>query len=220
MQAPFHHVIEPKPMEPSRTHRHVSDNAFPAEPRPASTALSTLPSPLGRLLATGSMASLLSMAVLAWHGRRRHGSSTSLINSPSHLVHGDRALRANAFSLRFTLMGAAIHHLSSMFWAVVYEGFLNAWRKRRGTSGEGPEGAIAPSSAPSTPEALAMATVLSSIAWLVDTRLVPARMTPGFERRSSKTGMLMIYSAFAVGLTAGALMIRRQAGKAQGPGAR
>jgi hypothetical protein len=176
----------------------------------ASSLPATARTTFNRWLATGSMASLLSMLVLAWHGRQRHGSRASLINSPSHVVHGDRALRANAFSLRFTLLGGVIHHISAMFWAMVYEGFLNAWRKRREVSP-----AAAAESPPSTAEALAAASVLTSIAWLVDTRLVPSRLTPGFERRSSSTGMLMIYGAFAVGLTAGALMIRRNAGRPQ-----
>lgn len=173
--------------------------------------------PFSRWLAAGSMASLLSTLVLAWYGRRRHGSSTALINSPSHWIHGDRALRANAFSLRFTLLGALIHHLSSMFWGVVYEGFLSAWRKRR-TSGQeeggesgSPEGEGAPAAKlPSTAEALAAASALSVVAWLVDTRLVPPRLTPGFERRSSSKGMVLIYGSFAVGLAAGALMLRRK----------
>lgn len=176
----------------------------PTPSAPTAESPSLKPS-LNRWLAAGSMASLLSMLVLAWHGRQRHGSSTSLINSPSHWVHGDRALRANAFSLRFTLLGALIHHLSSMFWAVLYEGVLSAWRKP-------PSDKTAPSAAaPSAAGMVATASALTAVAWLVDTRLVPARLTPGFERRSSSTGMLMIYGAFAVGLAAGAFMIQRKA---------
>ncbi|MFT3859583.1 MAG: hypothetical protein QM742_19460 [Aquabacterium sp.] len=169
------------------------------------TPASPLKPSINRWLAAGSMASLLSMLVLAWHGRRRHGSSTALINSPSHWVHGDRALRANAFSLRFTLLGALIHHLSSMFWAVLYEGVLSAWRKP-----QTPDSAPPAAQTPSAAGMVATASALTAVAWLVDTRLVPARLTPGFERRSSSTGMLMIYGAFAVGLAAGALMIQRK----------
>jgi hypothetical protein len=184
------------------------DNAAP-QPMHRSTVTPFVKPALGRWLATGSMASLLSMLVLAWHGRWRHGSSTALINSPSHVVHGDRALRANAFSLRFTILGALIHHLSAMFWAVLYEGFLQAWRKRRESTGAE---RTSPNQAPSAVQAIATATVLSTVAWVVDTRLVPSRLTPGFERRSSSTGMVMIYGAFAVGLAAGALMISRKTG--------
>lgn len=159
---------------------------------------------IGRWLAAGTLASLFSTVVLAWHGRRRHGSTTALINSPSHWVHGDRALRANAFSLRFTLLGGLIHHFSSMFWAVLYEAFLSSRRKRAADNdSEAPR-------TPSTSEVIAAASALTAVAWLVDTRLVPSRLTPGFERRSSAAGMLFIYGSFAAGLAAGALWMQRK----------
>ena len=164
---------------------------------------------LGRWLATGTMASLASLTTLALYGRRRHGSSTSLINSPSHWVHGDRALRANSFSLRYTVWGALIHHLSSMFWAMFYEGLLGARHRRQQA------GAQQPSPPPSAAELMAAASALSTIAWLVDTKVVPPRLTPGFERRSSPTGLVLIYGSFAVGLALGAL-ITNSASKTQG----
>lgn len=151
---------------------------------------------LRRWLATGTLASVLSMCALAWHGRRRHGSSVSLINAPSHWIHGERALRANETSWRFTLPGAIIHHASSLFWAAFYEVSLNGRRRRH----IGSDDAL---SASTTTVAAINAVGLTTLAWLVDTRIVPDGLSPGFQRRSSKGGMLLIYGAFALGLFLG-----------------
>jgi hypothetical protein len=155
------------------------------------------------------------MLVLAWQGRHRHGSSAALINAPSHWVHGDKALRANAPSLKFTLLGAAIHHASALFWATLYEGILRALPV---TSGQGdqtrqslPAGQDTRARTPSKTSLITAASALTTAAWLVDTRLVPSRLTPGFERRSSRTGLAVTYGAFAAGLAMGALAARRRA---------
>ncbi|MGE5450672.1 MAG: hypothetical protein ACM3VZ_02355 [Acidobacteriota bacterium] len=163
------------------------------------------PFSLIRWLTTGTAASLLSMLALAWHGRRRHGSSTSLINAPSHWIFGDRALRANGISWRFTLLGSLIHHASSLFWSAFYEATLNA--RPSDTSDTGPD-AAAPRE-PSTGMIVLNAAALTTLAWLVDTRIVPDRLSPGFQRRSSKMGMLLIYGSFAAGLMLGARTPKR-----------
>lgn len=150
-----------------------------------------------RWLRTGTYAGLLSMAALAWHGRRRHGSSVSLINAPSHWIHGDRALRANQTSWRFTLPGTVIHQASSLFWSAIYECCLNGRRTQSNQTGS------------AVVMAATQAVGLTVLAWAVDTRLIPDRLSPGFQRRSSKSGMLLIYGSFAVGLFVGTLVQSR-----------
>lgn len=158
---------------------------------------------------SGTLASVLSAIVLAWHGRRRHGSSVSLLNAPSHWLHGERALRANMPSWRFTFWGLVIHHLSSLWWAALHEG-LTRWASRptRGAvpaacpPSAGASAEIEPHLLPSRDVArpVALAAAVTVLAWFVDTRAVPPRLRPGFERRATRTGIAWVYGAFGAGL--------------------
>jgi len=139
----------------------------------------------------GSLASLLSAAVLAWRGRAETGHAAAALNAPSHWLWGRRALRRNDASLRHTLPGIAIHHASSLFWALFYEGLQS--RRRRVT----PAGAMADAAA------------VTAVAALVDLRLVPERLTPGFERRLSARSLSGVYLGFAAGLALGGLLVRQ-----------
>ena len=146
---------------------------------------------LKRAWAEGSVASLLSAAVLAACGRAETGRWTAAINAPSHWLWGRRALRTDAADLRHTLLGAMIHHASSVFWAVFYE-MLQSRRQRLTAS-----------------SAMADAAMVSAAAALVDLRLVPERLTPGFERRLSPGSLAWVYAGFAAGLAVGGLMLLR-----------
>lgn len=138
-----------------------------------------------RLSISGSLASLLSMAALAHRGRRDVGSALAPINAPSHWFWGDEALRRNGASVRYTLLGSATHHASSLFWAVFYE-VLRARRRRRTAA-----------------NAAADAAVVTALAAVVDLKLVPERLTPGFERRLSRRSLAWVYVAFGAGLAIG-----------------
>jgi hypothetical protein len=144
-----------------------------------------------RVWTHGSLASLLSAVVLAWCGRAETGSAAAALNAPSHWLWGRRALRSDGASLRHTLPGMAIHHASSLFWGVFYEA-LQARRRR-----------VTPALA------LADAAAVTAVAALVDLRLVPERLTPGFERRLSARSLSGVYLGFAAGLALGGLLVRR-----------
>lgn len=62
----------------------------------------------------------------------------------------------------------------------------------------------------------------TGIAAVVDLRLVPPPLTPGFEHRVSPTSLVWVYASFAVGLALGGLLCGagRSAGAAvsRGPG--
>ena len=88
------------------------------------------------VLTAGSLASALSMAVMACGSRRDTGSAVAAVNAPSHWFWGERALRRNEASWRFTLLGAATHHASAVFWAVFYE-LLRARRQRAAPANAG-----------------------------------------------------------------------------------
>lgn len=135
----------------------------------------------------GAWASVLSATVLLGHGRWRLHSQWALINAPSQWVHGSKALHQRRVSWRYSALGALIHHVSSLWWAWVFAHLLNEWRAR-------PTARVAP----------CLAVGVTALAWWVDTRLVPRRLAPGFDRLAGRWGLACVYGAFAAGLARGA----------------
>ena len=58
---------------------------------------------------------------------------------------------------------------------------------------------------PTPANAVADAVVVSGVAAVVDFKLMPPRLTPGFERRLSRPGVVWVYVALAAGLALGGL---------------
>jgi len=131
---------------------------------------------------TGSTASIVSTVVVAALARRRTGALSSGANATSHWLWGERAKRRHAPSARYTAVGYAIHHASSLLWAGVFD---------RATRAAHTPARIA-----------ATAAAVASAAYAVDYHVVPRRLTPGFDRHLSAPGMVATYAAFAVGLAA------------------
>ena len=142
-------------------------------------------------LLSGSAASLLSSLVLAWRGRCDAHDAAAPLNGPSQWVWGPHAPYANGFSVRHTVVGYAIHHLASIFWALVFEGV------RR------------PSGSPAQTTATAFG--VAAVASVVDYRLTPQRLQPGFEKRLTRPSLTLVYAAFAAGLALAAVQSRRGA---------
>ncbi len=129
----------------------------------------------------------MSTAVVSWWSRRISGATPAGTNAASQWIWGRQARQARGWSLRHTAIGYAIHHASSVFWAMGYE----YWRAR----------------SPRHP--LAKASAVSAIAYVVDYHVVPSRLSPGFERRISPAGMWMTYASVALALY-GAHRLRRR----------
>ena len=135
---------------------------------------------------SGGLACALSTLVLAWRGRQDVGAGAAPLNAVTHwLWH--RALAQNRSSLRYTLPGMMVHHLSSVFWACFYERAAPAY-------GRAPR------------KALRDAAAVASLAAVVDFKLVPDRLTPGFERRLKVPSLVLVYVAFASGLALASLL--------------
>lgn len=145
---------------------------------------------------SGSIASVLSTFYLAWLGRR-HGKTAAPVNAPSHWVFGDAALRQERPTTRYTLSGIAIHHAASIFWGVLHAAAWGAKVENK-TPGRAVAGAVA----------------ASTLACLVDYKLTPDRLTPGFEHHLSRSEMARVYGVFAVGLLVGTLLLRERAARA------
>jgi len=140
----------------------------------------------------GTLASIISTVALAACGRREAGSMFAGVNAVSHWVWGERAMRANQPSLRHTLVGYAIHHACSLFWAALFE---KACRKT-----------LDRHELPSTATAAAVTT---AVACFTDYELTPRRLRPGFEERLSRPSLALVYACFGAGLVLGALLNRR-----------
>ena len=138
-----------------------------------------------RLLAGGLAAAVLSGLALAWRGRTETGSAAAPINAPSHWLHGREALREDGVTWRHTALGALVHGASSMLWAGLYD-LLRERRERRGST--------------STAAALADAAAVTAVAAVVDFKLVPDRLSPGFQHRLSRPAVVLTYASFAAGL--------------------
>jgi hypothetical protein len=143
-------------------------------------------------LIAGSVASALSVAALLVAGQKEPQRPAAPVNAISHWIWGDHALRQDEPTLRHTASGYLIHHVASVFWAVLH---ARAW-------GERPE-------AKRPLPALAGAVVTSGLACFVDFQMTPKRLTPGFEHRLSRPALAGVYACFAIGLALGSLLAAR-----------
>lgn len=149
--------------------------------------MKTWPRTLRDAALAGTVAGLASAAALALCGRRDTGHVPAAVNAPSRWIWGDTALGQNHGSLRFTATGLAVHQAAAVFWALVQE--LTAYR----VACPGPRRAVC---------AAALTTALA--AW-IDLRVVPERLTPGFQRRLGCTSLIAVYALFGLGLAAGSV---------------
>jgi hypothetical protein len=140
----------------------------------------------------GTVASIISTALLAAAGKRQAGSAVAPTNAVSHWLWGDEALRAQAPSLRHTLAGYLTHHAACVFWAALYS-------RVYGHRDE----------AKTVPQAVAGGIATSAVAYVVDYNMVPKRLTPGFEHRLSPGAMAAAYATLAAGFALGALLSAR-----------
>jgi hypothetical protein len=145
-------------------------------------------------LRSGAAASLLSAVTLALLGRIENRSAAGPLNGPSQWVFGRWAAYLRRPSLRHTLTGILIHHLTATGWALLHERLLG-----RGKVDQTPA------------QRLGRAAATAAVANVVDFQLTPKRLTPGFEHQLSRKSLFVVYAAFALGLAIwGASMTERR----------
>lgn len=140
----------------------------------------------------GTVATVVVVTALGALARSPGKNAVQPINATSHWVHGPRAGRKRHADLRHTGTGFLTNHLASIFWALPLQ-FL--------VSRKSPASDVA-----------AKAAVISGLAALVDYRLMPKRLTPGWEHALGKRGVAAGFAALAVGLFAGTLIAQRARG--------
>jgi hypothetical protein len=144
-------------------------------------------------LVSGTAASLLSTAVMALAGKRENNAPAGPINGPSQWLFGRQAAYRRSASLRHTLTGFLIHHTMAVGWALLHERVFGRGKQVQTTG-----------------RRLRNAAVTAVVANVVDYKLTPQRLQPGFEAQLSKKSLLAVYAAFAVGLTVYDLAKRRR----------
>ena len=132
----------------------------------------------------GALAAAATVGVLALCGRRESRSAAAPLNAVSHVYWGERALRENRVSLRYTGAGLVTHVLSALMWGIVYEKLLGERSVR---------------SLPRLARDTAAATAAIAA---VDFQVVPERLTPGFEHRLSTASLFGVYTALGFALAA------------------
>lgn len=149
-----------------------------------------------RACVSGSIASLSSALALARGGERDLGNPLTPLNGPSQWVLGRGAPHADGATLPHTPLGFAIHHGSSIFWALFFE-------------------AARPSPPRQTlvADCVVPAAVTAGAAAFVDLVVTPPRFRPGFERRLSAGSLVYVYAAFALGLAGARLLARQRAAR-------
>ena len=140
-------------------------------------------------LVSGSAASVATAATLAIGGVVEGNDPLTPMNGPSQWVWGRRAAHARDRSVRHTLMGYAIHHATSVMWATLFER-LRSMR-------------------PGATSTVAAAAATSALAYVVDYKVVPQRLQPGFDVQASRTTLAAFYVAFAAALAAASWSRRR-----------
>jgi hypothetical protein len=151
-------------------------------PRPALKRLAS------DAVVSGSAASLASAAALMACSAIHEGSAAGGLNGPSQWLWGEAEAYTRQATLRHTAAGYAIHHFTSIFWAVLHEATFGGGRRRKPALRH-----------------CAEAVVSAGTAYVVDYHLTPRRFRPGFEKHVSPKGMVAVYAAFAAGLAIAAI---------------
>jgi hypothetical protein len=138
---------------------------------------------LRRGTVSGTLASILSAVVLVAFGAAEGKAPAGPLNGPSQWLWGRHAAHRRRPSIRYSLVGYAIHHVVSIGWGTVHEKHVAHLIEHRAW-------------APRLAEAAATATV----ACFADYQIAQGRVRPGFEKQLSRKALFLVYAAFALGL--------------------
>jgi len=141
---------------------------------------------------SGTAASLASAAALMAGSKVRDGSWAGGLNGPSQWLWGEAEAYTRKATFRHTALGYAIHHSTSIFWALLHETVFGGSRRKKPALQHCTE-----------------AITSAATAYVVDYHLTPPRLRPGFEKHVSPTGMVAVYAAFAAGLAITAILRNR-----------
>jgi hypothetical protein len=142
-------------------------------------------------LFSGTITNADLLAALAVFAKARRESAISPINAISHAVWGQRAARADSPSLQYTIPSLIINQVGTILWAMIYE-------KLRGEDVH-------------ARRILPNAGLISALAYITDYRIMPKRLTPGYELRLPPKALYGIYGALALSLASSTAASRMEA---------
>lgn len=144
-------------------------------------------------LATGAVADAAVLAALAVNGRRDSASAIAPINAASHVAWGEEAGAVQTVTVRHTLPGLLINTGAGIWWALVLQKLFGRAVDRGGL-----------------PTALAAGAATAGLAYLLDYRLLPRRLSPGWEQRLTPRSVLSTLGVMGMGLGLGAWLVSRR----------
>lgn len=165
---------------PSQPHRQLGPDQPPSSDQENPHRGHRLLRFIGSALVPGSVASIVSSIVVTLFSTLDAKAWAAGTNATSQWVWGEQAHMHDELSVRYTVLGYVIHHASSIFWACGYQ--------LTGSRTDAPT------------RSLLKAMAITLLAYVVDYYVVPARLSPGFDRHISSVGLFAVYSAFALGL--------------------
>ncbi len=127
-------------------------------------------------------------------GARENGDAFAPLNAVSHIVWGERAKKQRGFSARWTLTGIALSGFALASWALSHRAGMLLWQKC--------DGGNAASTRTRQSRAAALGAAVSALAYVIDFKIVPPRLRPGFETQISPRGLLFVYLMLAISLAA------------------
>jgi hypothetical protein len=153
---------------------------------------------LRRAATSGTMGGLAAAMAASVVGKYENDSFAAPLNATSHIIWGDEAARQDCFSLKYTLTGFLLNHVSAIFWALFYEKLFGKHTAKRQQATP----SVSKPNDGSMIQPLLGATAVAAGAYVVDYYLIPRRFTPGFEKRVSGKSLAAILAGLAIGLAA------------------
>ena len=132
-------------------------------------------------LISGAAGGLLSHLAAAAGGRIERGNAALPMHAVSHIAWGDDPKSHTGRHPHNVVIGAALHHGASVFWATFFEALFGREAER------------------STAAALAGGATIAAAAYVTDYHVVSDRFKPGFEAHLSNRSLFLIYAGLAVG---------------------
>ena len=137
-------------------------------------------------LLSGGLAGLLSHIAASVCSAKEHGRSELPMHAVSHIAWGDEPEDHKGRELHNALIGSALHHGASVFWAAFFEALFGRRAERNLST------------------ALVGGATIATAAYVVDYHVVSDRFKPGFEAYLSDRSLFIVYAALALGLAGGA----------------
>ena len=134
--------------------------------------------------------SLAAASVCGWIENR---DAISPVNAVSHVVFGDEAFEQSTPSLKYTMTAVALNDSACLSWATIFQ-WLFGDAADKGN----------------VPFALLGGALVSTGAYMVDYKIVPQRLTPGFEKHISGRSLAVVYVVLGLSMALVSLSKRRR----------